>query len=190
MPDIPKVPVLNPIKLVRQQQSDDCGIATAAMIVGLSYREAWRLLSPPPASPEHAAAYTEREIKLFNEIGWWASAQLVLKTVVSLEDMDWVINGEERFKDAFDKSQRARIVLAFADGAKPDHSVVWDRDHGEVVFDPSRGVIQMSELFNDAGLQSYSGTLGMTAFCYQPGQPIQTLIKTEESVVVAGEPPV
>jgi hypothetical protein len=77
MPYISKVPVLNPIKLVRQQQSDDCGIATAAMIVGLSYREAWRLLSPPPASTEHAAAYTEREIKLFNEIGWWASAQLV-----------------------------------------------------------------------------------------------------------------
>ena len=90
---------------------------------------------------------------------------------------------------AVDKSQRARIVLAFADGAKPDHSVVWDRDHGDVVFDPSRGVIQMSELFHDAGLQSYSGTLGMTAYCYQPGWPIQTLIKTEEGVEIPGGSP-
>jgi hypothetical protein len=167
----------SPIKWVYQQHSDGCGIASAAMIAGISYREAWERLAPPPANEEHTAAYTEREIHFLNEIGWWASAQLVLKTVVSLEDMDWVTDSEERFKDAVDKSQRARIVLAFADGAKPDHSVVWDRDHEDVVFDPARGVIPVSELFNDAGLQTYSGTLGFTAFCYQPGKPIQTLVK-------------
>jgi len=180
---MPKAPVPHSLRLVRQQQSDDCGIATAAMIVGISYREAWHLLSPPPASIEHFEAYTKREIKLFTEIGWWPSAQLVLKTVVSLEDMDWIIESEEKFKDAVEKSQRARIVLAFADGTKPDHSVVWDRDHGDVVFDPSRGVIPFSDLFNDCGLQTYSGTLGMTAFCYHPGHPIQTLIKKEEGVM-------
>jgi hypothetical protein len=98
--------------------------------------------------------------------------------------LDWEIDKEQSFKDAVEKSQRARIVLAFADGAKPDHVVVWDRDHGDVVFDPSRGVISMSDLFNDAGLQTYSGTLGMTAYCYQPGHPIQTLVKTEEGVVI------
>jgi hypothetical protein len=190
MSGINSIPVPNAIKLVYQPHPDGCGIASAAMIAGISYREAWERLAPPPSNMEHAAAYNARELKLLNEIGWWASAQLVLKTVVSLEDMDCIIDSEGRFKDAVDKSQRARIVLAFSDGAKPDHSVVWDRDHGDVVFDPSRGVIPMLELFNDAELQTYSGTLGMTAFCYQPGQPIQTLIKTEEGVVVPGEPPV
>jgi hypothetical protein len=190
MSGINPIPVPNAIKLVYQQHPYGCGIASAAMIAGISYREACERLAPPPDKHEHAAAYNNREIALLNEIGWWASTQLLLKTVVSLENMDWIIDSEERFKDAVDKSQRARIFLAFADGAKPDHSVVWDRAHGDVVFDPSRGVIPMSELFNDAGLQSYSGTFGMTAFCYQPGQPIQTLIKTEESVVVPGEPTV
>ena len=42
----------------------------------------------------------------------------------------------------------------------------------------------MSDLFNHAGLQTYSGTLGMTAYCYQPAHPIQTLVKTEEGVVL------
>ena len=32
-------------------------------------------------------------------------------------------------------------------------------------------VIVMSGLFNEAGLQSYSGVLGFTAFCYWPGGP-------------------
>ncbi len=190
MSGINPIPVPYAIKLVYQQHSDGCGIASAAMIAGISYREAWERLAPPPANDEHAVAYNARELKLLNEIGWWVSAQLLLKTVLSLEDMDWVIDSEEKFKDAVDKSQRARIFLAFADGAKPDHSVVWDRDHGDVVFDPTLGVIPMSELFNNAGLQTYSGTFGMTAFCYQPGQPIQTLIKTEVGVVVPGEPPV
>jgi hypothetical protein len=182
MSGINPIPVPNAIKLVYQQHPDGCGIATAAMIAGISYREAWEKLAPPPVIAEHAAPYNARELKLLNEIGWWASAQLVLKTVVSLEDMDWAIDSEERFKDAVEQSQRARIVLAFADGTKPDHSVVWDRDHGDVVFDPSRGVISISDLFKDAGLQTYSGTLGMTAFCYQPGHPIQTLIKKEEGI--------
>lgn len=156
------------------------------MIAGISYREAWERLAPPPANVEHAAAYTIREMNLLNELGWWASAQLALTTVVSIEEMDSIIDGEERFKNAVDKSQRARICLAFADGAKPDHSVVWDRDHHDMVFDPARGVITLSELFNDTGLQTYSGTLGFTAFCYQPGQPIQALFKTEEGFVSPG----
>jgi hypothetical protein len=177
MSNIAAIPVPNEIRLVRQQQLDDCGIATAAMIAGISYREAWDRLAPPPARVEHAAAYNAREIKLLNEIGWWPSAQLVLDTVVNFEEMDWIIDSEESFKDVVDKSQRARIFLAFADGAKPDHSVVWDRDRQDVVFDPSRGVIPVAELFDNAGLQTYLGTFGFTAFCYQPGRPIQTLIK-------------
>jgi hypothetical protein len=190
MADIAANPVPNVIKFVYQQHPDACGIASAAMIAGISYGEAWEKLAPPPSKPEHIAAYNTREIKFLNEIGWWPSAQLLLKTVISLENMDSIIDSEEIFKQAVDKSRRARIFLAFADGAKPDHSVVWDRDHQDVVFDPARGVIPMSELFNDAGLQTYSGTLGLTAFCYQPGQPIQALIKTEKGFVVPGQPPV
>jgi hypothetical protein len=189
MSGINPIPVPNAIKLVYQEHPDGCGIASVAMIAGISYREAWERLAPPPVIVEHAAAYNDRERKLLNEIGWWASAQLVLKTVVSLEDMDGEIDREERFKVAVDKSQRARFVLAFADGAKPDHSVVWDRDYQDVVFDPTRGVIPLSDLFNDCGLQTYSGTLGFTAFCYQPGQPIQTLIKTEKGVEIPGGSP-
>lgn len=165
------------IKLVRQQGLHDCGIATAAMIANVSYREAWEKLAPPPSTESEAVAYLAREIAFLNAAGWWPSAQLVLDTVMSAEAMDWIIESEEKFKEAVDSSQRARIVLAFADGAKPDHAVVWDRDHKDVVYDPSRGVVAVSELFNYAGLHSYSGTLGMTAFRYQPGQPIQTLIK-------------
>jgi len=182
MSGINPIPVPNAIKLVYQEHPDACGIASTAMIAGISYREAWERLAPPPVIVEHAAAYNNRERELLSAIGWWQSAQLVLKTVVSLEEMDSIIDSEERFKDAVEKSQRARIVLAFADGSKPDHSVVWDRDHQEMVFDPTRGVIPFSDLFNDCGLQTYSGTLGFTAFCYQPGQPIQTLIKTEKGV--------
>lgn len=183
MPDVTAAPAPEQIRLVRQRRLDDCGIATAAMIAGVSYSAAWKRLAPPPATVEHAAAYHSREIKFLNQKGWWPSAQLLLKTVVSLEEMDWIIDNEERFKQAVEKSQRARIVLAFADGTKPDHSVIWDRDHQDVVFDPSRGVVPISELFNDAGLQTYSGALGFMAFCYQPGQPIRTLIKQEEGFV-------
>ncbi len=162
------------------------GFATAAMIVGIGYSEAWERLSPPPSREENAAAYNVREREFFNEIGWWASAQLVLKTVISLENMDEIIDSEEIFRQTVEDSWRLRIYLAFPDGAKPDHSVVWDKDQREVVFDPSRGVIPVSDLFKDAGLQTYSGTLGFTAFCYQPGKPIQTLVKVENGITIPG----
>ena len=178
--------VPNPIRLVRQRQLDDCGIATAAMIAGISYSEAWEKLAPPPSTIEHYIAYNIRELKLFNEIGWWAAAQLLLKTVITIENMDEIIESEEIFKDAFEKSQRGRIFLAFADGAKPDHSVVWDRDHRDMVFDPASGIIPISDLFKDAGLQTYGGTFGFTSFCYQPGKPIQTLIKAEKGISIPG----
>jgi hypothetical protein len=166
------------IRFVGQETPDDCAIATAAMIAGVSYREAWDRLAPPPTSD--LAGYQDRETRLLNERGWWPSAQLVLKTVVSLELMDSIIESEEKFNSAVEDSQRLLIVLAFADGAKPDHVVVWDRDHKNVVFDPSRGEIPLSQLFNDAGLQTYSGALGFTAYRYQRGgQTIQTLVKIE-----------
>ncbi len=118
-----------------------------------------------------------------SEKGWWPSAQLLLKTVVSLEELDSIIDSDEQFRKAIENSQRVHIILAFADGVKPDHVVVWDRDHKDVVFDPARGVVPLAELFNAAGPQSYSGSLGLTAFCYQPGQPVRTLVKTEEGFV-------
>jgi hypothetical protein len=114
-----------------------------------------------------------------NAKGWWASAQLALTTAVDLAQLDAMIDLEERFKVAVEASQRLRLVLAFSDGTKPDHSVVWDKDYPELIFDPSRGQLPIAALFEDVGPQSYSGTLGFTAFCYQPGQPIQALIKTE-----------
>lgn len=120
-----------------------------------------------------------RELAFLNEKGWWPSAQLVLETVIDLNELDQIIDGEERFKIAVESSHRLRLVLAFADGTKPDHVTIWDRDRKDVVFDPALGVVPISKLFDDHGPQTYSGTLGFTAFRYQPGNPIQTLIKSE-----------
>jgi hypothetical protein len=149
------------------------------MIASVSYREAWQRLAPPPADELSAGSYLRRETDFLNKKGWWPSAQLALKTVVGSEELDSIIESEARFNEAVENSHRLRLVLAFSDGTKPDHAVVWDREHKNVIFDPSRGVIPTSKLFEDAGLQTYSGTLGFTAFRYQPGQPIQALIKTE-----------
>jgi len=153
------------------------------MIAGVSYAEAWQRLAPPPISPEVMAEYHERDRRFLNEKGWWPSAQLVLRTVVSADQMNAIIDGEEKFRTTVDNAQRVRIVLSFADGAKPDHTVIWDRDHKDVVFDPARSVVPVAELFNPAGLQSYSGALGFTAFCYDPRHPIQTLVKTENGIL-------
>jgi hypothetical protein len=181
-----KTPIPDGIKMVFQEHGDTCGIACIAMIVSVSYKEACANLAPPPSAVESAGAYSQRETALLNSKGWWASAQLVLKTVVSLEDLDAMIDSEERFKQAVEASQRLRLILAFSDGSKPDHSVVWDKSYPDQIFDPSRGQIPMSTLFEDDGPQSYSGTLGFTAFSYRPGLPIQALIKTE----VGFEPPI
>jgi hypothetical protein len=173
------IPLSNGIKLELQEHADTCGIACVAMIVSVSYQEACASLAPPPSRPEFASAYNQRELAFLNAKGWWASAQLALKTAVNLDQLDSIIDREERFKRAVEGSQRLRLVLVFSDGSKPDHSVVWDKDHPDQIFDPSRGQVAISTLFEDVGPQSYSGTVGFTAFCYQPGQPIQTLIKTE-----------
>jgi hypothetical protein len=167
------------IKMVLQEHGDTCGIACAAMIVSVSYQEACASLAPPPSSPESASAYGQREKAFLNAKGWWASAQLALNTAVNLEQLDAMIDEEERFKKTVEGSQRLRLILAFSDASKPDHSVVWDKNHPDQVFDPSRGQISISTLFENVGPQSYSGTLGFTAFSYQPGQPIEALIKTE-----------
>ena len=169
-----------PMVLVQQMNTNDCGIASAAMIVSATYVEAWAKLAPPPEDEESLHGYHQRETEFFNEQGWWPSAQLVLKTVVDLEKLDSIIDDEEKFKDAVEQSQRVRLVMAFADGAKPDHVVVFDREQSDVVFDPSRGRVAISVLLDDAGLQTYSGFLGLTAFRYRPAQPIETLIKTEK----------
>jgi len=181
-----KTPIPDGIKMVFQEHGDTCGIACIAMIVSVSYEEARANLAPPPSTVESAGAYSQRETAFLNAKGWWASAQLALKTLVSLEDLDAMIDSEERFKQAVEASQRLRLILAFSDGSKPDHSVVWDKSYPDQIFDPSRGQIPMSTLFEDDGPQSYSGTLGFTAFSYQPGLPIQALIKTE----VGFEPPI
>ena len=52
-----------------------------------------------------------------------------------------------------------------------------------VVFDPARGVIPISELFADVGFQSYSGTLGIMSYSFQPGQPTEAWIITEEGFI-------
>jgi hypothetical protein len=168
------------IQLVRQKHSEGCGIACVAMIASVSYEEAWDKLAPPPVKPESANSYAKRELAFLWEKGWSPSAQLVLRTVINLKELDSIIDEEEGFKSSVERSQRVRLILAFADGAKPDHAVIWDRKHKDIVFDPSRGEVPISELFNDAGPQTYSGTLGFAAFCYQPGQHIQPLVKTEK----------
>ena len=179
MSDMKETPVPGKIRLVLQERIDDCAIACVAMITSVSYHEVWDRLAPPPVKIEFADAYHNRERAFLQERGWWPSAQLLLETAISLEQLDSIIDSEERFKTTVENSQRLRLILAFSDGTKPDHVVIWDKDCKDVVFDPSSGEVPISKLFNDAGLQTYSGTLGFTAFCYQPGQPIQTLIKKE-----------
>jgi hypothetical protein len=167
------------LRMVFQGDEDSCGIACAAMITGSPYLEALRRLWPPPVSPEVTAAYSERERAFLHEKGWWESAQLLLTTARDISQIDACIESEDRFQNTVEASQRLRLILAFADGSKPDHSAVWDRNYKNVVLDPARGIIRLTELFENVGAQSYSGVLGFTSFCFQPGQPIQTLIKTE-----------
>jgi len=150
------------------------------MITSVSYQEAWTILAPPPANEAVATAYNQRELKFFEEKGWWPAAQLLLKTPVALNSLDWIVESEDAFNEAVTGSQRMRILLAFSDGKEPHHAVVWDRENRDVVFDPARGTIFTTKLFDIAGEQTYSGSLGFTAYRFQPGQPIQTLIKTEK----------
>jgi hypothetical protein len=173
------LPVYQPIKLVRQEHMYGCGIATAAMIAGTSYRETFEKIGIMPTSDEAAAIYVSREGKFLNARGWWASAQLVLKTTVNLETLDHFIERDANISRAVANSQRRRIVLAFSDGSKPDHSVIWDKDNEDVVFDPALGVVPISQLFNVSGEQSYSGTLGFMSFSFQPGKPIKTWTSQE-----------
>lgn len=100
-----ETPIPDGIKLVFQEHADTCGIACIAMIVSVSYEEACSRLAPPPCSLESAGAYSERERMFLNARGWWESAQLALKTAVSLEDLDAIIESEERFRKAVEGSQ-------------------------------------------------------------------------------------
>jgi hypothetical protein len=144
MSDTKTTPIPDKIRIVRQEHPYTCGIACVAMITSVSYREAWERLAPLPENTEFAAAYHVRETAFLQEKGWWPSAQLQLKTVIGLEELDIEIDRDEPFKNAVEKSQRVRLVLAFLDGTKPDHAVIWDRNHKDVVFDPVRGEVPIS----------------------------------------------
>jgi len=179
MLDLSRNAIPGRLRLVLQVDAYSCGIACAAMIASTSFQEAWGRLSPPPTNSVTAKTYLNRETTFLNEKGWWSSAQLLLKTVIGLDQLNSIIDSEDNFRHAVENSQRLRLILAFADGTKPDHSVIWDKGQKDVIFDPALGVVPISDIFVDNGLQTYSGTLGFTAFVYQPGVPIQTLIKTE-----------
>jgi SEC-C motif len=140
------LPVYEPIKLVRQEDIDGCAIATAAMVAGTSYRETLEKIGIMPTSEESAAIYMSREGKFFNDRGWWVSAQLVLKTTVDLDTLDALIERDVKMSKAVKNSQRLRIFLAFSDGKKPDHSVIWDKDNKDVVYDPTLGVVPISHI--------------------------------------------
>jgi hypothetical protein len=152
------------------------------MIASVSYREAWSKLAPPPVNQDLGGAYRDRELAFLQEKGWFPSAQLLLKTVIGLAELDLIAESEDRFSVAVENSQRVRLVLAFRDGAKPDHCVMVEKGQTDVVFDRAVGIIPIAKLFDDTGPQSYLGTLGFTAYCYRPGRPILTLIKTEQGV--------
>jgi hypothetical protein len=66
--------------------------------------------------------------------------------VIALEQLDSEIENNIPFKIAVEGSQRILFVLAFADGSEPDRSVIWDRDFKDVVFDPGRGIVPVSDL--------------------------------------------
>jgi hypothetical protein len=176
-----RLPVYEPIKLVRQEHVDGCAIATAAMVAGISYRETLAAIGARPTSDESAAIYLTREGKFFNDRGWWVSAQLVLKTTVDLDALDALVERDVKMSKAVKNAQRLRVFLAFSDGKKPDHSVIWDKDNENVVYDPALGVIPISQLLRLPGEQSYAGTLGFMSFTFQPEKPIQTLISQEMS---------
>jgi hypothetical protein len=177
----PSTPLLvyKPIKLVLQEHADGCSIATAAMVAGTSYRESLAAIDIMSTSEESAAIYMPREGKFFNDRGWWVSAQLVLKTIVDLDTLDALIDRDAKISEAVKNSNRLRIFLGFRDGKKPDHSVIWDKDNKDVVYDPVLGVVPISQLLKLSGEQSYSGALGFMSFTFSPGSPIQTLISQE-----------
>ncbi len=177
----PSTPLLvyEPIKLVRQEHTNGCAIATAAMVVGASYRETLESIGIIPISEESAAIYITREGKFLNERGWWVSGQLVLKTTVGLDTLDALIERDAKMSKAVKDSHRMRIMLAFSDGKKPDHSVIWDKDNEKCVYDPALGVVSISQLLKFNGEQSYAGTVGFMSFTFQPCRPIQTLISQE-----------
>jgi hypothetical protein len=102
------------IQLVRQRSPLDCGIATAAMIAGVTYEEAWKALAPPPGTPATYIAYHERETRFLNEIGWWAASQIVLTTVIGLGHLRHLIDEDANIKSAFEQSQRMRLVVEFS----------------------------------------------------------------------------
>ena len=134
---------------------------------------------------ESAVNYNAREQAFLNERGWWTTSQFLLRTVINLGELKSEIERDSNVAKAVESAQRCRLILAFSDGTKPDHSVVWDRSNEDVVFDPARGVIPIPELFADVGLQSYSGTLGIMSYSFQPGQPTEAWIATEKGF----EPP-
>jgi hypothetical protein len=177
----PSTPLLvyEPIKFVRQEHVDGCSIATAAMVVGASYRETLAAIGIMSTSEESAAIYMPREGKFLNDRGWWVSGQLVLKTVVDLDTLDALIERDAKMSEAVKNSHRLRIFLAFSDGGKPDHSVIWDKDNKDLVYDPGLGVIPVSQLFKLSGEQSYAGALGFMSFTFSPGKAVPTLISQE-----------
>ena len=151
------------------------------MIADASYRETFEKIGILPTAS--AVNFNAREKEFLNERGWWTTSQVLLKTVISLEELRSVIQRDSKVAKAVENARRCRLILAFSDGTKPDHSVVSDQSDENVVFDPARGVIPISELFADVGLQSYSGTLGIMSYSFQPGQPTEAWIITEEGFI-------
>lgn len=173
------LPMYQPIRLVHQEHPDGCSIATAAMVAGTSYQETLAAIGSLSISEESAAIYMPREGKFLNDRGWWVSAQLVLKTVVDLDELDALIDRDAKISEAVKNSHRLRIFLAFPDGKKPDHSVIWDKDNKDVVYDPALGVVPISQILKLSGEQRYAGALGFMSFTFSPGKTIPTLISQE-----------
>ena len=102
--------------------------------------------------------------------------------MVDLNTVDAIIEEEEAFSEAVKGSQRIRLVVVLPDGIKPDHVVIWDKEHQDSIYDPAVGVVQTSTLFNTVNPDGYIGTIGFTAFCFSPRKPVKTLIKTEVGI--------
>src|SRR5580700_1756105 len=115
--------LFEPIRLVRQEHPEGCGIATAAMIAGTSYQKAFEKIGVLPT--ESAGNYNAREKEFLNERGWWTTSQVLLQTVVSLDELKSIIRRDSNVAKAVETAQRCRLILAFSDGTKPDHSVIW-----------------------------------------------------------------
>lgn len=111
---------LQPIKLITQNHTTGCGVACFAMVLGISYNRAMKLLHPTRF--------------------WWFS-----KATTTVGQMHAKLEALGRKSTLSEESdfmalnkRTIVIVKTFYKGKNNHHAVVWD-PVGECILDPARG---------------------------------------------------